>query len=124
MPTAGSLLILTRAPPVEHGLQVNHSVDCSKVQRSERADHLQSTLPSHSHSVLFVHQKDGLQFGRKRYRFAFACVEMGQSRIDGLFQAHHFQPLKRLRNIHAHGSWRICKGQLGPHSERDKNPSI
>jgi hypothetical protein len=43
-------------------------VGCSKVQRSERADHLQSTLPSYSHSVSFVHQqKDGLQFGRKRY---------------------------------------------------------
>jgi hypothetical protein len=39
----------------------------AKVQRSERADHLKSTLPSYSHSVSFVHQqKDGLQFGRKR----------------------------------------------------------
>jgi hypothetical protein len=55
---------------VEHRLQVNQSVGCSKVQGSRRADHLQSTLPSYSHSVSFVHQqKDGLQFGRKRYRF-------------------------------------------------------
>jgi hypothetical protein len=69
-------------------------------------------------------QKDGLQFGRKRYRFALARVEMGQSRIDGLFQAHYFQPLGRLRNPRAHDSWRICMGQLGPHSGRDKSLSI
>jgi hypothetical protein len=33
-----------------------------------------------------------LEFGRKGYRFALACVEMCQSRIDGLLRAHYFQP--------------------------------
>jgi hypothetical protein len=84
-----------------------------------------STLPSYSHSVSFVHQqKDGLQFGRKRIASRSPGVEMGQSRIDGLFQAHYFQPLGRLRNPRAHDSWRICMGQLGPHSGRDKSLSI
>jgi hypothetical protein len=47
---------------VEHGLQLNQPVGCSKVQRCERADHLQSTMPSYSHSLSFVHQqKDGLE---------------------------------------------------------------
>jgi len=111
--------------PVDHGLQVKQSVGCSKVQRCERANHLQSAMPSYSHSVSFVHQqKDGLEFGRKRYRFALACLEMCQSRIDGLFQAHYFQPLERLRNPRAHDSWRICMGQLGLHNGGDKNPSI
>jgi len=58
------------------------------------------------------------------YRFALACAEMGQSRIDGPFQAHYFQPLGRLRNLRAHDSWRICMGELGLHSGRDQNPSI
>ena len=49
----------------------------SKVQRGKRADHLQSTMPSYSHTISFVHQqKDGLEFGRKGYRFALACLEM------------------------------------------------
>jgi len=34
----------------------------------------------------------------------------------GLFQAHYFQPLERLRNPRAHDSWRICMGQLGLHN--------
>ncbi|MCU1242106.1 MAG: hypothetical protein JWO71_2832 [Candidatus Acidoferrum typicum] len=70
---------------------------CSKVQRCERADHFQSTMPSYSHPVSFVHQqKDGLEFGGKGYSFALACVEMCQCRIDGLLKAHYFQPLGRL----------------------------
>jgi hypothetical protein len=36
-----------RAQPVEHGLQVNESMGCSKVQGCERADHLQSTMASY-----------------------------------------------------------------------------
>ena len=54
------------------------------VQRCERADHFQSTMPSYSHTVSFVHQqKGGLEFGGKGYRFPLACVQMCQSRIDG-----------------------------------------
>ena len=61
----------------------NESMNCSKVQRCERADHIQSTMPSYSHPVSFIHQQeDGLEFGRKRYRFALTCIEMCQSRID------------------------------------------
>jgi hypothetical protein len=74
------------AQPVEHGLQVNQSVGCSKAQRCERVDHLQSTMTSYSHSVSFVHQqKDALEFGRKRYRFALTCNQGDQpfSRIIG-----------------------------------------
>ena len=68
-----------RAQPVEHGLQVNPSVGCSKAQRCELVDHLQSTMTSYSHSVSFVHQqKDGLEFGRKRYRFALTCNQGDQ----------------------------------------------
>jgi len=58
------------------------------------------------------------------FRFALACAEMGQSRINGPFQAHYFQLLGRLRNLRAHDSWRICMGELGLHSGRDQNPSI
>ena len=49
-------------------------------------DHLQSTMTSYSHSVSFVHQqKDGLEFGRKRYRFALTCNQCDQpfSRMIG-----------------------------------------
>ena len=77
-----------RAQPVEHGLQLDESMGCSKVQRCERADHFQSTMPSYSHPVSFIHQqKDGLEFGRERYRFALTRVEMFQSRIDSAFTA-------------------------------------
>jgi hypothetical protein len=44
-----------RAQPVEHGLQVNESKGCSKVQGCESADHLQSTLASYNHPVPFAH---------------------------------------------------------------------
>src|SRR5437773_1575111 len=113
------------AQPVEHGLQVNESMGCSKVQRCERADHFQSTMTSYSHPVSFVHQqKDGLEFGRKQYRFALACVEMCQSRIDGPFQAYYFQPWGRLRNPRTHNGGSVCMSQLGLHSGRDQNCSI
>jgi hypothetical protein len=65
-----------------------------------------------------------LEFGRKRYRFALACVEMFQSRIDGLFQAHNFQPRRRLRNPRAQDGGSVCMSQLGLHSGRDQNRSI
>src|SRR6266481_5882159 len=74
----------------------------------ERADHLQSTMASYSHSVSFIHQqRDGLEFGSKGYRFALPCVEMCHGRIDGLLQAHYFQPPGRLRNPRAHDSWSV-----------------
>src|SRR6266566_5441731 len=100
-------------------------MSCSKVQRCERAAHFQSTLPSYSHRVSFVHQqKNGLEFGRKRYRFALARVEMRQSRIDGLPQAHYLQPWGRLRNPRAHDSRRVYMSQLSLHRWRDQNGSI
>ena len=100
-------------------------MSCSKVQRCERADHFQSTLPSYSHGVSFVHQqKNGLEFARKRYRFALASVEMRQSRIDGLLQAYYFQPFGRLRDPRAHTSRRVYMGQPDLHSGRDQNPLI
>ena len=100
-------------------------MSCSKVQRCERADHFQSTLPSYSHGVSFVHQqKNGLEFARKRYRFALASVEMRQSRIDGLLQAYYFQPFGRLRDPRAHTSRRVYMGQPDLHSGKDQNPLI
>src|SRR5712664_1573498 len=105
----------------EHGLRLNESMGCSIVQRCERADHLQSTMASYSHSVSLIHQqRDGLEFGSKGYRFALPCVEMCQCRIDGLLQAHYFQPPGRLRNPRAHNSGRVCMSQLGLHSGRDQ----
>jgi hypothetical protein len=77
------------------------------------------------HPVSFIHQqKDGLELGRKRYRFALTCVEMFQSRIDGLFKAHNFQPCRRLRNPRAHAGRSVCMSQLGLYSGRDQNRSI
>ena len=114
-----------RAQPFEHGLQLNESVVRSNVQHCERADHFQSTLPSYSHSVSFVHQQeDGLEFGRKRYRFALACIEICQGGFDGLLQAHYFQPFGRLGNPRAHDSGSVYMSQLGCHGGRDDNPSL
>ena len=46
------------------------------------------------------------------------------SRIDGLFQAHYFQPCRRPRNPRAHDGGSVCMSQLGLHSGRDQNHSI
>jgi len=58
---------------------------------SEGSAELFAVISTDSYPISFVHQqKDGLEFGRKRYRFALACVEMCQIGIDGLLQAHYF----------------------------------
>jgi hypothetical protein len=73
----------SRAQPFEHGLQLNESMGCRRSNVASVPTHFQSTMPSYSHTVSFVHQqKGGLEFGRKGYRFPLACVEMCQSRID------------------------------------------
>jgi hypothetical protein len=65
-----------------------------------------------------------LEFGRKRYGFALAFVEMCQNRIDGLLQVHYVQLRGRLRNPRKHNCRGICMGQLGLDSWRDQDPSI
>jgi serine/threonine protein kinase len=88
------------------------SLDPERLRRFEQDAKAAAGL-SHSnilavfHPVSFVHQqKDGLEFGRKRYGLAFAFVEMCQSRIDGLLD--YFQPRWRLRNPSTHDSGRGC----------------
>src|SRR5207249_5917325 len=98
---------------------------CSKVQRCERADDLQSTMPSYSHPVSFVHQqKDGLESEARDIASRSPASRCASAESTGCFRlttSNHWGGCE----IHARtNSGRVCMSQLVLHGGRNQNRSI
>jgi len=75
-----------RAQPVEHGLQINEPMGCSKVQRCERTHHLQSEMSSYSHPSRSSINKRMLGVRRRAISLRAHRVEMFRAESTGRFR--------------------------------------